>query len=1148
MNKKFISVFMMGAATLAPLSTLVSCSDYDDDINNLQAQIDASGVNLKEEVSKLQKLLDECKAAAEKADADLEQAIKNATNDAKGYADIQAEQAKQAAIAAAQAQIAQAIADLENGAISAAQARANEAYTLAEQVSKVANDNKAELAKLANDLKSVNADLEKAIEALQGRMTVAEANIANVKSQAAENKAKLTTLEETINSLKTSNDAAHKALSAKDDELKKLIEDNQKAIEAKLTAEVAAINAKITQINTAIGVLEGRVDALEGRADNAEDRLDNLEEGVDSINGRLDGLDQLLSNVQELVGANTDSIAANKEAIDLINEYINGSLKSKLQTLSEDLQQAKNEIVSINTKLDFLFRNLNNLITGLIFQEDQLDMVQAKVARDAHVPNIDGFTFVEGIRGSDEKTIYFPYKKFEHHATLESGKWNVEKVIGNIYYTINPTDVNFAGQSRVELENSNGHNLSGLLYVSSPQLAERTAPIKRSVNNGLYQSTLTYVGEAKEVENEEFKNSYALYTSYEQYDDKGNKVPKKVYSQYALNIEVKSAGAVDQAKIKAKGASPSGDYVKFDKMSGELHLYPTCNEFGKLNVDAENRGLSKVYRKFIEIVGVKNSNNQTLSGDDLKAAVAAIEGANPGIFRNILTEESSNNIFNVINVAIPDVYGSNKSLVGATIKYRYFLQNYNGSIYHTDYEVMYAKTLFEEKELSIHHKPYQSGSNNTMRKADGSSMASTEATAFKSAVCVTGDAESKLWVNTTKYIEFEAEKKDNQFVKIENIKFYTDDVKSANNVGWTAQNPVQTLNVNNAEKVKFTISDPNKSVPDVLKTMKNMVVEYTPSNLILDKTYTFYLKSLDANGNTISKIPVKFTMEYNTEHAKGFLQPGVLYFTDSNGNPVQGNLTIDMFKNQRYTLTAWCTKEDNGYGKYDISAAFIAPEHQAHGCQMSFELANKASYTDNKGANKDYNPNNTWRLTGASNLLMSVPKKALKPGEEHRYTLNVGVQQFGYPNLWGEKYSYPFDVVFKSPVSYAKVVPNYGVTNEVKNTNFTISYPEGELLINDDKLEVINPADGKELNLFVNSSRSALIKNVTVQLANAGEDAFSVKQVEDDGIRIKCKESSEGSALIDGREVTFDIYLEDQFGNKTKNGSFKVKLKVSGSN
>ena len=178
MNKKFISVFMMGAATLAPLSTLVSCSDYDDDINNLQAQIDASGVNLKEEVSKLQKLLDECKAAAEKADADLEQAIKNATNDAKGYADIQAEQAKQAAIAALQAQLSQAIADLENGAIADAKARAEQAYNLAEQTSKLANSNKAELEKLAKELETVNTDLQKAIEALQTRMTAAEAAIA----------------------------------------------------------------------------------------------------------------------------------------------------------------------------------------------------------------------------------------------------------------------------------------------------------------------------------------------------------------------------------------------------------------------------------------------------------------------------------------------------------------------------------------------------------------------------------------------------------------------------------------------------------------------------------------------------------------------------------------------------------------------------------------------------------------------------------------------------------------------------------------------------------------------------------------------------------------------------------------------------------
>ena len=54
MNKKFISVFMIGAATLATLGTVTSCKDYDDDIKELQAQVGAPGVDLSAEVAKLQ--------------------------------------------------------------------------------------------------------------------------------------------------------------------------------------------------------------------------------------------------------------------------------------------------------------------------------------------------------------------------------------------------------------------------------------------------------------------------------------------------------------------------------------------------------------------------------------------------------------------------------------------------------------------------------------------------------------------------------------------------------------------------------------------------------------------------------------------------------------------------------------------------------------------------------------------------------------------------------------------------------------------------------------------------------------------------------------------------------------------------------------
>ena len=595
MNKKFISVFMMGAATLAPLSTLVSCSDYDDDINNLQAQIDASGVNLKEEVSKLQKLLDECKAAAEKADADLEQAIKNATNDAKGYADIQAEQAKQAAIAALQAQLSQAIADLENGAIADAKARAEQAYNLAEQTSKLANSNKAELEKLAKELETVNTDLQKAIEALQTRMTAAEAAIAEVKTQAAENKAQLTTLETTLNALKTSNETAHKALSDKDDELKNLIEANQTAIEAKLSTEVATLNAKLGEVNTAISALEGRV------------------------------------------GKNESDIAGNKQDIA-------DNIKPKLNELSQEISSLKTEIQNINTYLDILSKNLNRLITGLIFQDEQLEMVQAKVESDVNKTGLTGLTFSEYTNG--QTIVYFPYKTAAAKNTLVAGKWNVEKVIGNVYYTINPTDVNFTDKANIALENSNMVAPANLA-ISAPQAANRQAPIKRSADapkNGLYQSTLTNSNVAPSSAHPGFANSYALFTSYQQKDKDGNVATKKVYSEYALNINVTNAVEQTAPAMVADGADatcPAAVNARFTKdygqqMGGTFALLPTLDEFGK----AEPAGNAKVYQKYVEVVGVTNSRNQALTSTALTNAKKAINDANVGTLNTVCPRPS----------------------------------------------------------------------------------------------------------------------------------------------------------------------------------------------------------------------------------------------------------------------------------------------------------------------------------------------------------------------------------------------------------------------------------------------------------------------------------------------------------------------------
>ena len=59
MKRRFISVMLFGALLIAPSSTFVGCSDYDDDIASLQEQINTGATNLddlvKDKVSNMEK-------------------------------------------------------------------------------------------------------------------------------------------------------------------------------------------------------------------------------------------------------------------------------------------------------------------------------------------------------------------------------------------------------------------------------------------------------------------------------------------------------------------------------------------------------------------------------------------------------------------------------------------------------------------------------------------------------------------------------------------------------------------------------------------------------------------------------------------------------------------------------------------------------------------------------------------------------------------------------------------------------------------------------------------------------------------------------------------------------------------------------------
>lgn len=1073
MNKKFISVFMIGAATLAPLSTFVSCNDYDDDIKDLQEQIAASSVDLKAEVSRLEGLLDACKAASEKADSELNEAIKNATNDAKGYADIQAAEAKKAAIEAAQSLIEKAIQDLENGSIKAAQAKADAAYLLAEQTSKVAGENKAELEKLAAGLATTNDNLTKAVAALNSRLDEANQAIAETKALAEDNQAKLAVLEAALQSLQASNQQAHDALNAKDNELKALIDANQQAIEATLNTKIAEVNTKISEANAKIAALETRV-------------------------------------------------ANNEVSLNEVKTNIANNIKPELVRLAGDISTIQNDIIAINNYLDILNQNLNNLITGLILQDAQLEMVQAQVVSDPGT--IAGLTLKESRGG--KTYIMFPYKDAKGGAEeLTAGEWNVERVAGPVYYTINPTDVNFTDAANINLENSLEQAPANIV-ISAPKASERKSPITRAVEapkNGLYQSTIENSDNHRTSAHQGFKNSYALYTSYVQTAKDGSTINKKVYSQYALNLNVVNAAVQDAPAIVAVGADnahPATCAARFTTefgkpLQGKLQLTPVNTEFGKDN------GTKKVYKKYVEAIGVTDARGNAITGTKLTSLLTAIANANAGVLNTIFEEDEAG--FDEITVNIPDNAGDH-SFIGNVITFRYFIQNYNGTIYATTYKVMFVKTLFEEAQVVIEHTPYAAGNITTMH-----GLTKNDKTEFQlQANCIKVAASNTLWKNNTAKIEIKAlEDSEHDYFSMINVKFYSN---STTGDGWVSGAPLKTIAMNSTTSASVSGLTPND-----VAAIKNMVIEYNPGNIYVEKEYSLEMNSYDVNGNLISKLPIKFTMKYPNHHL-ALVKPNPAFFTPYNAELKDAA----GLRAASYTLTAWANNNNGTNAKYNIIAAFNSPYSNTDGCALSFDLANKGKYASDANL-VPYAPVNSWRVNGPTAYWMEVPAKAVKFGAEHVYTLQLAVQNFGVESLWYNPVE--FKVVFKSAIAHADLAFN-------KET-YEVGYPSQTLILNDANVSADDKSTSAadDINYFAKDgttahTRDARIKTTSVELVQTQfASLFKTISCTNDEIKIVTNEQVEGGVgSITTDRIQFNFIVEDQYGNVTKY-PFYVKVK-----
>lgn len=166
MKRKYFSALLMGALTIASVSTFTSCKDYDDDIDNLQSQIDKAG--LQSDIDALKTQLQDAASTASAAKTTAESALAKA-NDAAVKADVEkAIQKVEVTANKAATDVATAISNAANaqttadGAQKAADAAAKAAKDAQKQADQTVKD--AAAAATTANAAAKQADFEKALE------------------------------------------------------------------------------------------------------------------------------------------------------------------------------------------------------------------------------------------------------------------------------------------------------------------------------------------------------------------------------------------------------------------------------------------------------------------------------------------------------------------------------------------------------------------------------------------------------------------------------------------------------------------------------------------------------------------------------------------------------------------------------------------------------------------------------------------------------------------------------------------------------------------------------------------------------------------------------------------------------------------------
>ena len=392
MKRKYFSALLMGALTVASVSTMTSCKDYDDDINGLSTEItnqatrldklvDEKVQNLTKELTTLKEQQSALESALSTAKGDLNTAIEAAKTDAKKYADVQAEAAKVAAIDAAKKNVEEAInvvnaslekvnksiedlnskvttneekisgllkadADLQK-AIDVVAADAKAAADAAAAAQKTADANAQTIAKVTENLLKVEKDMKEQITLLDEAVKKNTADIAQQKSDVDNQLAQVNKLIEAnnkaIEELKGVDANLDKKLDAQAKELKKVADDLlnlQAQVEANLKTAQAYTDTQVAALEAALG---GKIEGVKAELAGALTTIAEQGKLIENLQKGQNDLTKDLKDANELIKKNHDAMVAEVAKVAGNLETIKGQLTEKIDANKADIDKLQDK-------------------------------------------------------------------------------------------------------------------------------------------------------------------------------------------------------------------------------------------------------------------------------------------------------------------------------------------------------------------------------------------------------------------------------------------------------------------------------------------------------------------------------------------------------------------------------------------------------------------------------------------------------------------------------------------------------------------------------------------------------------------------------------------------------------------------------------